>query len=119
MTVPVSAWVSPLDNCFPRHRAWRFGNVQVGSTQTLPETITNSGGSSLTISQASVTGAGFGVTGPSLPLSLNPGQSTSFNLTFTPQAGGTQSGKPFDHVERIDSTIAIPLTGTEYYPLAP
>ena len=112
MTVPVSGLGVTAGQLLPTPSSLAFGNVQVGSTQTLPETITNSGGSSLTISQASVTGAGFGVTGTSLPLSLNPGQSTSFNLTFTPQAGGTQSGSLSIMSNGSTPTIAIPLTGT-------
>src|SRR5882724_1813757 len=36
-----------------------FGNTQVGSSQTEYETVTNSGNSTVTISQAAVTGAGF------------------------------------------------------------
>ena len=34
-----------------------FGSVQVGSSHTLSETLTNSGGSPVTISQATTTGA--------------------------------------------------------------
>ena len=112
MTVPVSGLGVTAGQLLPTPSSLAFGNVQVGSTHSLPETITNSGGSSLTISQASVTGAGFGVTGTSLPLSLNPGQSTSFNLTFTPQAGGTQSGSLSIVSNGSTPTIAIPLTGT-------
>jgi hypothetical protein len=112
MTVPVSGSGVTAGQLLPTPSSLAFGNVQVGSTQSLAETLTNSGGSSLTISQASVTGAGFGVTGPSLPLSLNPGQSTTFNLTFTPQAGGAQSGSLSMMSNGSTPTIAIPLTGT-------
>src|SRR5690349_752796 len=51
-----------------------FGSTQVGSTQTQYETLTNSGNSTVTISQAGVSGAGFSVSGLSLPLDLNQGQ---------------------------------------------
>ena len=54
-----------------------FGNVQVGSSQNQTATITNSGGSAVTITGATPAGAGFTVSGLSMPLSLGPGQSSS------------------------------------------
>ena len=70
-----------------------FGNVQTGNNQTLAETVTNSGGSSVTITQAAVTGSGFTVNGLNLPLTLAPGQSSpSFNVVFAPQSAGAASG---------------------------
>ena len=56
----------------------------MGTPQTLAETLTNSGGSSLTITQANLSGAGFTMTGLTLPVALAAGQSTTFNVTFTP-----------------------------------
>ncbi|MGC2182633.1 MAG: choice-of-anchor D domain-containing protein [Terriglobales bacterium] len=71
-----------------------FGNIPVGSTQTQYETFTNNYRSStVTISQASVSGPGFNLNGLSLPISLPPGQSVTFTVTFTPQASGTQTGQ--------------------------
>ena len=69
-----------------------FGSVQVGSNQTLPETLTNSGGSTLTVTQVNVTGAGFSASGLSLPLVLAAGQSQPFSVTFTPASAGSSSG---------------------------
>ena len=69
-----------------------FGNVKVGESAAKTETFTNSGGSSLTISQATVSGAGFQMSGLTLPLTLSPGQSTSFSVVFTPQTSGSASG---------------------------
>src|SRR5689334_5643730 len=40
-----------------------FGNVTVGTTQTLPAKITNSGSSSVTISQLGISGTGFALSG--------------------------------------------------------
>src|SRR5208282_1161044 len=69
-----------------------FGNVQVGNSSSLSETLTNTGGSSLTISAASAGGTGFSLSGLSLPLTLTAGQSTSFTVLFSPTASGTASG---------------------------
>ena len=65
-----------------------FGSVQVGSSTSLSETLTNTGGSSLTISAASASGTGFSLSGLALPLTLNAGQTTSFTVLFSPTASG-------------------------------
>src|SRR5205807_8612278 len=45
-----------------------FGNTMVGSYQTSAVVLTNSGGSDLTINNATMSGAGFAVGNISLPL---------------------------------------------------
>ncbi|MGH9445789.1 MAG: choice-of-anchor D domain-containing protein, partial [Terriglobia bacterium] len=69
-----------------------FGNVTRGSSSTLPAVVTNTGGASVTISQATTTGAGFSLSGPTLPLNLAAGQDTSFSVTFDPAASGSVTG---------------------------
>jgi hypothetical protein len=93
-----------------------FGNVQTGSSKTLSQTLTNSGGSSLTISQASVTGNGFSVTGLTLPLTLNAGQGTTFNVQFSPQLNGSVSGNLALTSNASNSTLNISLSGTGVAP---
>lgn len=88
-----------------------FGSVLVGSNQTLPETLTNSGGSSLTVTQVNATGAGFSVSGLSLPLTLGAGQSQPFNVTFAPSATGSSSGN-LAIVSSSTPTINVALSGT-------
>jgi len=89
-----------------------FGNIQVGNNQTLPETITNTGGAKITISQVNVTGAGFSVSGLTLPFSLNAGQSKNFSVTFAPQTSGTVSGNIAVVNNGSNPTLNIPLSGT-------
>src|ERR1019366_1256507 len=48
-----------------------FGSVQVRNSTSLSETLTNTGGSSLTISAAPASGSGFSLSGLSLPLTFN------------------------------------------------
>src|ERR1019366_10676192 len=45
-----------------------FGSIQVGGNKSLSETLTNTGGSTVTISQANLTGAAFSIRGLKLPL---------------------------------------------------
>ena len=81
-----------------------FGTVQVGKNQKQTATITNSGGSSVTISSATITGTGFTLSGITTPLTLTAGQSTTFSVTFAPltatSAAGTVSVRPMHRVRR-------------------
>ncbi len=87
-----------------------FGSVQTGNSQSLPETLTNSGGSSITLTQTAA-GAGYTVSGMSLPLTLAAGASTSFSVVFSPQATGSSSGNLAITTGSPASTLTIPLSG--------
>lgn len=88
-----------------------FGNVQVGGNQTLSDSFTNTGGSSVTISQVTVAGTGFGISGPSVPLTLNPGASVTFSGLFAPQSAGNASGS-ITVGSNAGSNLTVALTGT-------
>jgi hypothetical protein len=89
-----------------------FGSIGVGGTQSQPETLKNTGGSPLHISVATVSGAGFGDNGITVPTTLNAGQSLTFNVTFTPSAGGAASGNLALTADGSVPTLSVPLTGT-------
>jgi HYDIN/CFA65/VesB-like, Ig-like domain/Abnormal spindle-like microcephaly-assoc'd, ASPM-SPD-2-Hydin len=89
-----------------------FGSVPVGSSQGLPETLINSGGSTVTITQVNPTGTGFSVSGLNLPLVLAAGQSQAFTVTFTPTSAGSSSGNLAIISDASNSPTSEPLTGT-------
>ncbi len=89
-----------------------FGNVQVGNTASLWEALTNTGGSPVTISQANVSGAGFAISGLSLPITLTPTQSVSFTASFTPGAAGAASGTLVVVSDAANSPLTVALSGT-------
>jgi hypothetical protein len=89
-----------------------FGNVTVGSPSTQTFKLTNSGTGTLSISQVSVSGSGFTVGTLSLPLSLNSGQSTTFNVQFGPASAGTASGNLTIVSNAPNSPAVIGLSGT-------
>jgi hypothetical protein len=89
-----------------------FGSVQVSSSKTLFEAITNTGGSSVTLSQATVVGIGFSISDLSLPLTLAAGQSVTFGATFSPQTGGGASGSISIGSNASNSTMTISLAGS-------
>jgi hypothetical protein len=69
-----------------------FGNVDVGSSATLQATLTASNGS-VTISSDGSTSSEFAITGLSLPVTLESGQSLPVTIQFTPNASGGASGQ--------------------------
>ncbi|HTA22158.1 MAG TPA: choice-of-anchor D domain-containing protein [Terriglobales bacterium] len=93
-----------------------FGSLTLGNNQTLAETLTNVGNSSVTISQATVTEAGFTLSGWSLPLTLAVGQSTNFNVVFAPQASGTVNGSVTVVSDAINSPLSLAISGTGLAP---
>lgn len=100
----------------PNPSGLSFGNVQVGSTQSLSTTLTNSGGSALTISQANLSTAGFNLSGLSLPLTLNVGQSAAVSILFSPQSAGSLTGNLTIVSNASNSSLSIPLSGTGVTP---
>jgi hypothetical protein len=69
-----------------------FGSVPLGTSLSKSASLSNTGNSSLTISQATVSGTGFSFSGLSMPSTLAPGQAVSMTTTFAPKSGGSASG---------------------------
>jgi hypothetical protein len=89
-----------------------FGNVQTGSTGSLSETVTNTGGATVTITQANVTPSTFSVTGLNLPTTLTGGQSVTFTVHFAPTSAGSVTGTLSLASNASNSPTAISLSGT-------
>ncbi len=103
--------VSP-DALNPNPSSLTFGSVQVGNSANLSESLTNTGGSTITISQANLTGAGFSISGLPLPLTLTANESVTFTATFTPASAGAVSGSLSVVSNASNSPLTIPLSGT-------
>ncbi len=89
-----------------------FGNGQNGKSSNLSETLINTGGSAVTISEANIRGTGFSVSGLSLPTALSPNQSLTFTVTFAPASAGSDSGTLAVVSTADNSTLNIALSGT-------
>ncbi|MGB8522184.1 MAG: choice-of-anchor D domain-containing protein, partial [Candidatus Acidiferrales bacterium] len=89
-----------------------FGNVVVASNSSQTITLMNSGTASVTISQASVSGTGFNISGISTPLTLSAGQSTSFSAQFAPTTTGNSSATVTVTSNASNPTLTIALSGT-------
>ena len=89
-----------------------FGPVAVGTSSTKSVVLTNIRSWGKTISALQTAGSEFSVSGPSLPLTLNRGQSVTLNVTFTPQAAGLVGGSVFVAGPGMDENVVFTGTGT-------
>ena len=93
-----------------------FGQVNVNTPTTQSVTLTSSGTAALTISAAAATGTGFSVSGLSLPVTLNPGQTATLTVQFDPTAAGAMTGAVTLTDNTSAGTAAISLSGTGLAP---
>jgi HYDIN/CFA65/VesB family protein/uncharacterized protein DUF1573 len=89
-----------------------FGTVQTGSSQALSETVTNTGGSTVTISQVGISGTGFTLKGITAPATLAAGQSATFTVTFAPASTTSATGSVTVTSNASNPTLTISLAGT-------
>ena len=102
----------PAATLSPSPASLTFSNVQVGQNQALTETVQNTGGENATISQVTVAGTGFSISGISTPVTLTPGQSTSFSVTFAPQTAGSAGGSVTITSNASNPSLGVALSGT-------
>jgi hypothetical protein len=92
-----------------------FGNVTLGSSASLPATLTASN-YAVTISSDQSTSSEFALRGLNLPVTIPAGQSVHVTVRFTPNASGTASGKAGFISNAVDSPTVEQLTGTGIAP---
>ena len=89
-----------------------FGSVTIGANSSIQTTVANSGTTSVTISNVSISGAGFGASGVSTGLILAPGQSAALSVSFTPSTTAGVTGSITITSNAANSPTAISLSGT-------
>jgi hypothetical protein len=94
-----------------------FGTVTVGQTNSQTITLSNPGSANLNVTQFAGPGTGFGLTGLAMPLTLAPGKSTTFTLSFTPGSGTSSSSSLTLISNAPNSPTTIPLSGTGLSPV--
>jgi hypothetical protein len=92
MITATASAVTPTTGLSSSAGSLDFGNVLVGSANSLGATLTNVGNTNVTISSVSVTGAGFTATGVASNTILGPGQTANLNAGFSPATAGPASG---------------------------
>ena len=88
-----------------------FGSVNVGSTASQTVTVSNNGTTTVTISQATSSGAEFSVGGTTLPVNIAAGQQGSFIASFTPTTTGSAIGT-ITIATNASSSPVVNLSGT-------
>jgi hypothetical protein len=90
-----------------------FGNVTVGSSATQSVTLASTGTAPVQVTTATISGAGFTVSGASFPVTLNPKQTVTLTVQFKPTTSGAASGKlAIVSNSSVNPTAAISLSGT-------
>jgi hypothetical protein len=89
-----------------------FGNVTVNTDATQTMKLSNSGTADLSISKATVTGAGFSMTGLAAPATVAAGASMNFTIAFKPTAAGAGTGSLSITSDAGSAPMTINLTGT-------
>jgi len=90
----------------------KYGNVLVHGSSTQAVTLKNSGSSDVNISQLSVSGAGFSVSGVAVPFTLPAGQSAALQATFAPAAAGAATGSVTIASDAQTTSSSVALSGT-------
>lgn len=103
LTAQISVSVSKLD----------FGSVTVGSSTIQALTLTSAGTSPVTIGSATISGTGFAVVGGNFPATLNPNQSLTLQVQFSPTTTGATSGQLTIGSDPVtNNTTTVLLTGS-------
>jgi hypothetical protein len=110
------ASINPASVTFPR-------TLVNGNATPVPVTVTNTGSASLTVSDVAISGVAadqFGYTDRDcVGVALQPGQSCTVNVGFSPTTAGTKSASLVFTDNGKTTTQTVPLSGVAGDPLAP
>jgi hypothetical protein len=113
LSIPLSGTaVAPAAVLTASPTSLTYTNIAVGQSSSQTETIKNTGGTSATISAVAESGAGFSVSGITPPVTLTPGQSTTFTVKFAPTSATTFTGTVTVTSNASNPSLAISLSGT-------
>jgi hypothetical protein len=93
-----------------------FGNLQVSERKSFTETLENSGQAALTISKIVALGAGFSFSGINPPVTISPGQTVTFAITYSPTVIEESRGTLAVESNASHSSLRISLTGSAFLP---
>jgi len=111
LTIPLSGTAVTQGGLSPNPASITFRKVQDPISHQAV-TLTNNGGTRVTISADSISGTGFSVAGLALPTTLSPGMSTSFSVDFASAGIQTASGSLTITSDGSNPNLTIPLSGT-------
>ena len=88
-----------------------FGSVTLGSTGTLPITLSASG-ASVTVSSDASSNSQYVLNGANFPYTIPAGQSVQYNVSFTPKTSGSISGTLTFASNAVNTQTSESLTGS-------
>jgi hypothetical protein len=103
--------IAPSVQLVPSTSAVAFGNVTVGKTVTQQVTLKSTGNSNADISNITVNGSGYSLSGISPPMKLDPNQSAVLTVSFDPKAAGNLPGTVTINSNAPNSPLTIGLSG--------
>jgi hypothetical protein len=90
-----------------------FGSAGVNTPTTQSITLSSTGTAAVTISGATVSGAGFTLTQGTFPVTLNPGQTATLAVQFDPTVEGALAGQlSVTSNSTTNSAAVVALSGT-------
>lgn len=89
-----------------------FLSVKIGGNSMLPVVFTNAGNSDVTISNVTVSGAGYTAAGIQSGQIVNAGKTVTLNVTFAPSGSGASSGSITLTSNATNSPSTLSLSGT-------
>jgi hypothetical protein len=95
----------------PSETTVAFGNVTIGTTATQQVTLKNTGNSNVDISNISLSGSGYTLTGVTSHTVLDPGQSSTLTVSFDPKTAGSLPGTVTISSNALNSPLNIQLSG--------
>lgn len=95
-----------------------FGNVTTGTSSSKSVTVTNTGNANVQISSITASGTDFSLSGVTTPVTLTPGQTTSFSVLFSPSSASTDSGSVSVTSDATGSPASLSLSGTGVAPVS-
>jgi hypothetical protein len=102
----------------PNTTALNFSSVNIGSNSSLSVIFTNGGNSSVTVSNVTISGAGYTASGVSSGQIVAAGATATLNVTFTPASAGSLPGSVTVTSNATNSPATITLTGTGVQPVS-
>jgi hypothetical protein len=92
--------------------ALQFGSVPIGGNAQQSLTLTSNGTAPLEISALNAQGSAFSAQMPSLPLTLQPGQTLTLPVTFGPKSSGAETGQLVISSDAAQApSVTVNLTG--------
>lgn len=90
-----------------------FGDVPLNTAVTQDVQLTVSGTSAITVTGATVSGAGFSISGLSFPLAITDGQAVTLEVEFDPTTAGAATGQvTITSNSSTGGSTVISLSGT-------